>query len=288
MGENIIVLKSAYNKTQGQVYFIQPCIDPATGMYPSCVREVEDPKTHKMILSEDDKKFLSRGGKLIPASMTIKVQHGTTFNLDDPAQAAQWEAIKNSPLIAPDRLAKDNKGNYIVDGERPYMTDTGMIRGRYGSADLYVEHPGSISKNKNNFRKLVLKAQNFINDDTFDGWIIKCKLLEKNMAHANVNDVEDYLMTQAEKYPEKIIELYTGTKTSIRLLLIEAIEKNVVIRRSGILYYADDVVLGGSLDHAVDFLSSPENVKLKELIQRDTFPDMFKAEDKAAAKTTKK
>lgn len=288
MEENIIVLKSAYSKTQDQVYFIQPCVDPVTGMYPSCVREVEDTKTHKMILSEDDKKFLSKGGVLIPASKPIKVHHGSTFNLDDKLQAAQWEAIKNSAMIAPDRLAKDIRGNFVVDGEKPYMTETGVVRGKYGSADLYVEHPGNVAKNKNDFRKRVLKAQNLITGDTFDGWITKCKLLEKNMAHANVNDVEDYLFTQAEKYPDKIIELYTGSTTAIRLLLISALDKNVVIKRNGLLIYADNIVLGASTDAAVTFLSQPENIKVKELIQQETFPELYKkAAAPAASKTTK-
>lgn len=276
MEENIIVLKSAYSKTQDQVYFIQPCIDPNTGMYPDCVREVEDTKTHKMILSEDDKKFLSKGGVLLPASKPIKVQHGTTFNLNDKLQAAQWEAIKNSSMIAYDRMAKDAKGDYLVDGERPYVTETGVVRGKYGAADLYVEHPGNVAKNKNDFRKRVLKAQNLITNDTFDGWITKCKLLEKNMAHANVNDVEDYLFTQAEKYPDKIIELYTGSTTAIRLLIISAMEKNVVVKRNGLLLYADDIVLGASTDAAVTFLSQPENIKVKELIQQETFPELYK------------
>jgi hypothetical protein len=51
----IIILQSAYNKTPGQKYYIQPCKDPATGEYPSCVREVLDERTHQMILSETDK-----------------------------------------------------------------------------------------------------------------------------------------------------------------------------------------------------------------------------------------
>ena len=167
-----------------------------------------------------------------------------------------------------------------------------MVRGRYGKADLYVEHPGLISKRKNEFRKLVLQAQNFVSKDSIDGWITKCKLLEKNMAHANKNDIEDYLLTQAEKYPEKIIELYTGTKTSIRLLIIEAMNKNVIIKRGGILYYADDVVLGGNLDAAVKAIETidecvgelrekiqqleQENNNLRELIKRDTFPELNK------------
>ena len=287
MEENVIELKSAYNKTQDQVYYIQPCVDPLTGHYSKYVREVEgDGPSAKMILSEEDREFLSKGGTLLPATKPIKVQHGTRFDLNDQKQAAQWDAIKNSPLIAPDRLARDSGGNTLVDGERPYLSETGVVRGRYGSADLYVERPGLTSKNKNDLRKLVLKAQNLIAGDTFDGWVTKCKLLEKNMAHANANDVEDYLFTQAEKYPEKIIELYTGTTTSIRLLLIEAMAKNVVIKRGGLLIYADNVVLGASTDSAVTFLAQPENIKIKELIQQETFPNLYKKEK--TAKTSEK
>ena len=56
----IIILQSAYNKTPGQKYYIQPCKDPATGEYPSCVREVLDERTHQMILSETDKEDMKR------------------------------------------------------------------------------------------------------------------------------------------------------------------------------------------------------------------------------------
>ena len=91
----IIVLQSAYNKTPGQVYYIQPCVDPATGEYPSCVREVSDEKTHKMILSESDKEDQKKGVVFIPVSKAIRVQHGTTFDLSVPRQRAEWEAIKN-------------------------------------------------------------------------------------------------------------------------------------------------------------------------------------------------
>lgn len=278
MESDINVIKSAYNKTQDQVYFIQPCIDPKTGMYPPCVREEEDTKTHKMILSEDDKKFLSKGGVLLPATKPIKVQHGMTFDMNDKLQKAQWEAIQYSSFVTDNRFSKDASGNYVIDGERPYVTETGVVRGRYGTADLYVEHPGIVAKNKNEVRKKILQAQNLITQDTIDGWITKCRLLEKNMAHANVNDIEDYLFTQAEKYPDKIIELYTGNTTSIRLLIISAIEKNVLVKRNGLLFYADDVVIGSNMDSAVAFLSQPENMQLKELIQKETFPELYKSD----------
>ena len=274
----IIILQSAYNKTPGQKYYIQPCKDPATGEYPSCVREVLDERTHQMILSETDKEDMKKGVVLLPASKPIVVQHGTTFDLSVPRQRAEWEAIKNSSMIAKDRFEKNADGTYVVDGEKPYETETGVIRGRFGKADLYIFRPGVAAKNRNSIRELVFKATDLVLHDPagLSGWITKCKLLEKNMAHANKNDIEDYLLTQAEKYPEKIIELYTGTKTSIRLLIIEAMNKNVIIKRGGILYYADDVVLGGNLDAAVTFLSQQENNNLRELIKRDTFPELNK------------
>ena len=51
--DNIIVLKSAYGKTQGQTYHITPCVDPETGMLPPHIRERDS--FGQLILSEEDK-----------------------------------------------------------------------------------------------------------------------------------------------------------------------------------------------------------------------------------------
>ena len=281
----IIVLQSAYNKTPGQVYYIQPCIDPATGEYPPCVREVDDPKTHHMILSESDKEDQRNGVIFIPASKAIKVQHGTTFDLSVPRQRAEWEAIKNSAMIAQDRSEKTAGGVFVVDGEKPYVTDTGMVKGRYGKADLYVFRPGVAAKHRNTMKELVYKATGLVLNDPagLAGWITKCKLLEKDMSRSPESDVKDYLLTQAEKNPEKIIELYTGTSTQIRLLLLEAIDKHVVVKRQGLIIYSDDIVLGSNMDAAVAYLAQPEHLQVKKLIEQETFPNLFakKADSKA-------
>ena len=289
----IIVLQSAYNKTPGQVYYIQPCVDPATGEYPSCVREVSDEKTHKMILSESDKEDQKKGVVFIPVSKAIRVQHGTTFDLSVPRQRAEWEAIKNSSMIAQDRMEKTPTGDYVIDGEKPYITETGMIKGRYGKADLYVFKPGIAAKNRNTMKELIYKATGLVLNDPagLAGWITKCKLLEKDMSRSNENDIKDYLLTQAEKYPEKIIELYTGTTTQIRLLLIEAINKHIVVKRQGLIIYSDDIVLGASMDAAVAYLSQPEHLQVKKLIEQETFPNLFKQSKEEASEertTTRK
>ena len=279
---NIIILKSAYGKTAQQTYHILPCKNPETGDYPDCVRPctVDSAGNMQMILSEKDLNERSKGKVFIPADVPIVVQHNTTFDLSKPIDAAQWEAIKYSKLIAPDRLARDAKGNYIVDGERANVSSTGMITCKYGLADLYVEHPGIIAKSKNDFRKLVAKAISMITEDSLDGMVKKCRLLEKDMSHANSNDVEDYLITYAQRSPEKIINLYTGTDTANRLLVLDAMDKHIVIKRDSLLMYGDSIVLGASLDAAVAYLTSPTGLKIKNLIAQETYPELFETKEK--------
>lgn len=274
--EDIVVLKSVYSKTPDQSYFIQPCIDPETGDYPDCVRDRTEYPNGAFILSEQDKQDRSKGKVFIGKFDVIEIKHGQTFDLNKPAQRSVWEAVKHSKLIAPDRLAKSENGDYVIDGQRPYKTEQGLVLGKQGLADLYVDHPGIISKGRNEMVKLVNKAQNYVLNDTLEGWVTKAKLLEKDLSRAHPSDAEDYMLTQASKYPEKIIDLYTGNTTAIRLLLVTAIEKHVIVKKDGLLCYADNIILGASVDSAVKYLSNPENVKVKELIQQETFPDLYK------------
>lgn len=274
---DLIVIKSTFNKTPGQKYKIEPCKMP-NGLYPDHIRKVD--ANGDMILSDKDKEAMSKGKIFLPENIAIPVEHGTTFDLNDPLQAAQWKAIENSNLIAKDRGEKDAAGNLVIDGGKPIVDKYKNARGRYGLADLYIEHPGKIEESKNTYKKLVYQAQGLIFNDDLSHRITICELLEKDMSHSSPEVIEDYLLTQAEKIPEKIIELYTGTDTKIRLLLLEAKKKNVVVQKSGIWYYADDIVLGGSLDTAVKFLANPENIQVKEMVQNDTFPELKAKKDK--------
>ena len=227
---NIIEIKSTYDKVSGQEYYIYPCKDPETHAYPEFIRPTD--ANGQMILSEKDLNERSKGKVFLPADEPIVVKHGTTFNLDNAIDAAKWEAIKHSKMIAPDRFAKNAKGEYIIDGQRANVTATGMVAGSYGIADLYVDHPGALAQARNAFRRLVAQATNYVLEDSLQGRVTKCKLLEKDMSRANSNDVEDYLMTLAEKVPQKIINIYTGGDTANRLLIIEALEKHVIIKRA--------------------------------------------------------
>jgi len=95
-------------------------------------------------------------------------------------------------------------------------------------------------------------------------------------------DVTDYLLQVAERDPEKIINLYTGGDTAVRLLFIEARDKNIILYKNKLYTYADNVVLGATDDAAILYLKDPKNANVYKLIKRDTYPELMgnKKEDK--------
>ena len=297
--DEVIVLKSVYGKTPGQKFYITPCPNPKTGMYAECVRAFDE-ATHQLILSEADKTAMyNNGAVFIPRNQPIEIVDGQTFHKSIPMEWAVWQAIQYSPLIAHNRGARNAQGDLLIDGTKPTFGRTiskdgiGITgtSGHYGIADLYVYKPGAEKSAILERKKLVARATRLVEEDSLEGRVRMCKLLEKNMIGAPAVDVEAYLWDWAEKDPKKIIDLYTGGSAKIRLLLITAMEKGVVIKRNGLLLYGEDgVPMGTSLDAAVTILQQPQNDKLRELITRDTFPEMYeeKKETSTSTKTNKK
>ena len=88
-------------------------------------------------------------------------------------------------------------------------------------------------------------------------------------------DVTDYLLQIADTDPNKIINLYTGGDTAIRLLFIEARDKNVILYKNRLYTYADGVVLGATDEAAILYLKNPENASVLKLIKQDTYPELM-------------
>lgn len=273
MDKNIIVLRSVYGKV-GQIYYIQPVKDPKTGRYPDCVRRINS--MGDMIMSDDDR---NSGRVLVPENKVYEVQDGLQLNLEDPYDNAEWECIKYAPIIAPSRDARDSKGNLLIDGE----IAEGKTHARYGVAELYVEAPGVEVAKKVNTLKLRHDAEEYIFDDAkgAEGRVFIARLLGKNMKNAPDSEVTEYLLGIAAKDPKKIIDVYSGSDTGLRLLIIEAREKSVIVVKNKVFTYADEIILGVSEDSVLAFLKDPKNKKVLELIKRDTYPEMeVKKKDK--------
>lgn len=269
---NIVVLRSVFGKV-GQKYYIQPQRD-SRGRYADCVRRVNSEGDIILTPAEIEKE--SKGlAAYIPVDKLFVIEDGKTFNLDDVYERAEWEAIKNCDLIAPDRFAKNETGDYLIDG----TIDPKSKRPRYGTAELYVDRPGYESQRRVTRKKLIVEASNYIMDDErgYEGRLLTARVLGRDMRNQPNADVEDYLLSIAEKTPEKIIDCYTGGDMKLRILFIEAREKGVLVKKQGVFVYGEDgkVILGATDDAVIEWMKASKNAKTLALIRKDTYPDMF-------------
>lgn len=272
--DNIVILRSVYGKV-GQKYFLTPVKDPKTGRYPDCVKQVNS--NGDMIMSDNER---NSGDPFVAVDRVFTITDGTQFDLNDPYQRVQWEAIKNSPIIAPSRDARDSKGNLLIDGAKA----EGMVaqmRARYGVAELYVETPGVEVASRVNRKRKVHDAETYIYEDPkgAEGRVLKARLLGKNMKNIPDSEVTMYLLKVAEKDPDKIIDLYTGTDTALRLLLIEAKERKIIIIKNRV-YMFNEIALGVTDDAVIAFFKDPKNSKIVNFIMQETYPEMAKKTEK--------
>lgn len=98
-------------------------------------------------------------------------------------------------------------------------------------------------------------------------------------------DVQDYLLNIADSDPDKIIEIYTGDDMKLRLLFMEAKEKNVIYIKNKLWMYADSVVLGATDTAVITWMKQSSNNKMLQLIQKDTFPEYYEKLNEEAANT---
>lgn len=260
---NKITLKNVYGREKK--YYLQP-MKQKNGTNLPFVKKVRYNQNgeSEMILSPDELNDPNRA-YFVPEDELIEIYSGKTFNLDDPYEKNLWECVRTNPVIAPERTAKDQNGNLLIDGTQE----------RYGRADFYVEREGEVSKRRVSRIQLVTKAYVFIEGDSPAGRITKCKLLGKAMRNAPDTDVQDYLYSRAEKNPQEIIDLYTGSDQALKLLIIDAKDKNIITNQSGIWMFSE-TMLGATDEAIIMYLKNPDNKNIYDAIKNLTFPEMVK------------
>ena len=270
----IITIRSAYGKLKE--YHFQPC-KQRNGLNQPFVRKVRynADGSSEMILSESDMRD-PESAYFIPEDMDIVVTDGTTFDLSDPLQRNKWLAIKDSDLIVPTRDAKDEHGNLIIDGDKR----------RYGLAELWVDVPGEQSEKSVNRKKLITKAWTYIENDSVSGRLTKCKLLGRVMRNAPDSDVMDYLYQKAEKSPATVIELYTSSDMALKLLIIDAKDRNKIIKKNGMFMYGDNI-LGATDDAVIQFCKTPANKKVLDMLKADVYPEYVRQAENEDSKSAK-
>ena len=110
-----------------------------------------------MILSESDKEEQKEGLiHFIPMNELFLIEDGYRLDLTDVVDKCIWEAIQYSDIIAKDRSERDENGDLVIDGNQR----------KYGTAELYVERPGELTKARVTKKQLIFKAQEYIYHDS--------------------------------------------------------------------------------------------------------------------------
>lgn len=266
MSSNVIILRSVWGKV-GMVYTINPCPDPKTGRFCKYVKKINS--QGDMILTDAEKNSEDYP-YFIPENKEFKVEDGATFDLNDPYQNAEWEAIKHCPLIAMNRYAKDSNGNYLIDGNVKYRGTSP----RNGVAELFVDIPGVETEARVNKTKKIYEASKLIFEDSVEGRLLKTRLLGKHMESSPDSDITEYLLEIAKRNPDKINRIYNGAEAKYRLLLMAAKDKNIIMRRNNLYMYGDEIILGATDDAATTWLMDKDNKRVVEMIKKDTYPEM--------------
>ena len=272
--DEVIVLRSVYEKAINMKYYIQPCRDKF-GNYPQCVKFVD--AAGNMILTEKEKELISEHKAVFfPENHMFEITSGKTYNLNRLEDKAEWDCIKNCKLIAKSRDERDEKGNLLIDGIQPTANKAGVN----GIAELYIDRPGLDTQRRVSKKELIHKAESFIFDDPRgnDGRLKMARILGKNMYNQPDADVKDFLLRIASKELKKIIDLYTGGDTTLRILFIDAKEKHTIYVKNKLYLYGDNIVLGATDDAVIAWMKNPTNLKVLELIKKDTYPDLYSAE----------
>ena len=259
-----IIIRSVFKLTKCKM---NPAIDPKTGRYPEHIRRVD---SNGDVIMLDGDKNPKNELDIIAETDIIEIYDGKIFHLDNKYEKSQWEAIKYSPLIAEERWAKDEKGNFIIDGNVEH----------YGAAEFYIDRPGKESQASNNKAQLVYTAQGHIFQDSRDGLYIKARILGSKFNGLPYDDVLEFMLKEASKNPNKIIELYTGGDFKLEVLFVTAIDKGVILERNGGYIYGKQSI-GLTKESVMLWMKQPQNKDILDSITTETYPELAAAPVKA-------
>lgn len=250
--EKIIVLKSLY-KTKDSKMTIQPAWSTRLGWFKGVPR-----------LSEMDKQKLTF---FVTPDSKLVLKNEMEFNLDDEVDRANWEWVQHSPRIA---------GSL----DEAQMTPGAMFY-------VFIEEQeatAAIDKNE-----LLFKALGYVLKDKVINYASRARLLGLEMSHEKPIVIKEFLVKEANKHPEKIIDIYESDSLAVQLLFYDALDKGLITFDRGVYLYGRQV-LGVDESLAIEYLKEPKNASLLDLIDRDLHPEYFPSsvDKKPTTKTTKK
>lgn len=268
--DNIKELRFVFPKTMTKM-----CVQPARdslGNLPSFVREVD--KSGYMILKKTDED----SSQLVAENTIFDLTHGMIFNLNNPADKRKYDCIKNNVLIATERCAKDEKNNFLIDGEKVNNKNY-QEPVKVGFAKAYWYTPGKDITSRIEATKLRNQAEVYVFESTSAINEGICRLYGIDLHNFTEADRINFLLGEASANPSKLLSLYTDSDMNLRLMIEDALIKtnpntdSTYITMRDKLFYYDDTLLGNTKEAVILFLKQSGNRHILDMIKKDLYPD---------------
>lgn len=236
--DKIIVLKSVF-KTGKTI--VQPKKDPITGWYKGVPR-----------ISDEEKKKLTYWAT--PESKFV-LKDGVSFDLNDPIAKATWDWVQHCSCIA-----QSLEECQFTPGAEYY---------------IFMENTAAFEKIGKRERKH--KATQYVLDDAQTNYPLRSLLLGVDMTGMSPVVIKEFLLDQAELATDKVLEIYEAKDLSLRLLLLKALQKNIITLDSSGMYRYNTTVLGMSEASSISWMNDVDNKHTVEMIEREVNPEYFAA-----------
>jgi hypothetical protein len=230
--EKVIVLKSIYK--QGRLT-LQPVFDPKTRWYLGVER-----------LSEEDKKGLTYW---VEPSSKIRLEEGTEFNLNDPIDKLNWQWVKHSPRIAASFEAAQ----------------------RSKVALFYVHVEEDEAKSSVATTSLLFDALKYVMEDDPTDYVDRARLLGVDMKGSSPVVIKEYLLAEAKREPQIVVDAYTSNTVSLQLLFYKGLDAGFITSENGVYKYGSQI-LGVSIEASVAFMQASGNAALVKQLEIEINP----------------
>lgn len=245
---------------------ITPVRNPLTREFPNCVRKVD--KYGDTIFGPDDNK----NEYFVKETDSFLLIDGKDFDLTNPIQRKQWEAIKFSPLIFDPKGKTDDNGRMIVEPSEK----------RPATAIFRVERIIDETRKRNQKSKDLYKALSYIYNSSADTLSLRALILGKHINGAFKEEIEEYMIDIAKSNPKKIIDLYEGDTSKYQLIFIYAKQKSILIYKNGLYHYNDNII-GRDSQTCIDYFKNPKNEIITNQILKEIKEASFKDGDTLAS-----
>ncbi len=235
--DKIIEIKSIYKNGKTTV---QPVRDPLSGWYKGILRLSENDKRDLRFWAEPDTKFI--------------LKEGVNLDLNREEHKVIWEWLKYQPCLAM---------SYEECQSRP-------------SAEFYVHLQHKEAVKSVGRKKIKYQAMKYITEDNSSNYPLRVKLLGINMDGEDPVVIENFLLERAEQDPERVIKLYEDRFLSLRMLLMEAVERRKVLIEPSGAYRYGNMFMGMTEESALDWMNTSENKSVVRLLEEDVNPEYFK------------